>query len=218
MLLTRAYDDRMYRAQRQGKTSFYMKCTGEEGGRRGPGVRARPQRHVFPTYRQQGLLIARDWPLVDMMCQVYSNSGDPTERPTDAGLVFQSRSWLSSRSRATSARSSARRSAGRWPRPTRAITASLPAGSAMARPPRRLPLRADLRLGLSRAGHPQRRQQPVGDLLLPGHRRRRRIHLRLARRSAMACRRCASTATTFSPSMRRPNGPPSAREPISARR
>src|ERR1700722_13479561 len=30
MLLVRAYDDRMYRAQRQGKTSFYMKCTGEE--------------------------------------------------------------------------------------------------------------------------------------------------------------------------------------------
>ncbi|HEY1838279.1 MAG TPA: thiamine pyrophosphate-dependent enzyme, partial [Rhizomicrobium sp.] len=30
MLLTRAFDDRMFRAQRQGKTSFYMKSTGEE--------------------------------------------------------------------------------------------------------------------------------------------------------------------------------------------
>ena len=30
MMLTRAFDDRMFRAQRQGKTSFYMKCTGEE--------------------------------------------------------------------------------------------------------------------------------------------------------------------------------------------
>ena len=30
MMLTRAYDERMYRAQRQGKTSFYMKCSGEE--------------------------------------------------------------------------------------------------------------------------------------------------------------------------------------------
>ena len=30
MLLTRIYDDRMQRAQRQGKTSFYMKSTGEE--------------------------------------------------------------------------------------------------------------------------------------------------------------------------------------------
>jgi 2-oxoisovalerate dehydrogenase E1 component alpha subunit len=31
----------------------------------------------FPTYRQQGLLIARDYPLVDMMNQVYSNAEDP---------------------------------------------------------------------------------------------------------------------------------------------
>jgi 2-oxoisovalerate dehydrogenase E1 component alpha subunit len=30
----------------------------------------------FPTYRQQGLLIARGYPLVEMMCQIYSNKGD----------------------------------------------------------------------------------------------------------------------------------------------
>src|ERR1700741_1144001 len=30
MVMVRIFDDRMYRAQRQGKTSFYMKCTGEE--------------------------------------------------------------------------------------------------------------------------------------------------------------------------------------------
>ena len=30
MVTVRIFDDRMYRAQRQGKTSFYMKCTGEE--------------------------------------------------------------------------------------------------------------------------------------------------------------------------------------------
>jgi 2-oxoisovalerate dehydrogenase E1 component alpha subunit len=30
MTLLRAFDDRMFRGQRQGKTSFYMKCTGEE--------------------------------------------------------------------------------------------------------------------------------------------------------------------------------------------
>ncbi len=31
----------------------------------------------FPSYRQQGLLIARGYPLVDMMNQIYSNSRDP---------------------------------------------------------------------------------------------------------------------------------------------
>src|SRR4029078_7545603 len=30
----------------------------------------------FPTYRQQGLLVARGYPLVDMMNQIYSNKGD----------------------------------------------------------------------------------------------------------------------------------------------
>lgn len=76
MLLTRAYDDRMQRAQRQGKTSFYMKCTGEEAVGVGQALALDRQDMLFPTYRQQGLLVARDWPLTDMMCQVYSNSGD----------------------------------------------------------------------------------------------------------------------------------------------
>jgi 2-oxoisovalerate dehydrogenase E1 component alpha subunit len=76
MLLTRAYDDRMYRAQRQGKTSFYMKCTGEEAIAAAQALALEPDDMLFPTYRQQGLLIARDWPIVDMMCQVYSNSAD----------------------------------------------------------------------------------------------------------------------------------------------
>ncbi|HVL36619.1 MAG TPA: thiamine pyrophosphate-dependent enzyme [Burkholderiales bacterium] len=76
MLLTRAYDERMYRAQRQGKTSFYMKSTGEEGIGVAQALALEAGDMLFPTYRQQALLIARDWPLVDMMCQIYSNSGD----------------------------------------------------------------------------------------------------------------------------------------------
>lgn len=76
ILLTRAYDDRMFRGQRQGKTSFYMKCTGEEAIAVGQALALARDDMLFPTYRQQGLLIARDWPLVDMMCQVYSNSRD----------------------------------------------------------------------------------------------------------------------------------------------
>ena len=33
----------------------------------------------FPTYRQQGLLVARGYPLVTMMCRIYSNRGDPVK-------------------------------------------------------------------------------------------------------------------------------------------
>lgn len=76
MALTRAYDERMYRVQRQGKTSFYMRSTGEEAVAVGQACALERDDVVFPTYRQSGLLVARDWPLVDMMCQVYSNSAD----------------------------------------------------------------------------------------------------------------------------------------------
>ncbi len=76
MALTRAYDERMYRAQRQGKTSFYMKCTGEEATSVAAAFALDREDMCFPSYRQQGLLIARGWPLEDMMCQVFSNAGD----------------------------------------------------------------------------------------------------------------------------------------------
>jgi 2-oxoisovalerate dehydrogenase E1 component alpha subunit len=77
MLLTRAYDDRMYRAQRQGKTSFYMKCSGEEAVAVGAALALNRDDMGFPTYRQQGFLIARDYPISRMMCQIYSNAADP---------------------------------------------------------------------------------------------------------------------------------------------
>lgn len=76
MMRTRAYDARMMKAQRQGKTSFYMPCTGEEAIAVAHQLALSPGDMNFPTYRQQGLLIAREHPLVEMMCQVYSNAGD----------------------------------------------------------------------------------------------------------------------------------------------
>ena len=79
MLVTRAFDDRMYRAQRQGKTSFYMKCTGEEAIAVAQAYALDRNDMCFPSYRQQGLLIARGYPLVDMMNQIYSNAQDPVK-------------------------------------------------------------------------------------------------------------------------------------------
>src|SRR6185312_2679118 len=77
MMLTRAYDDRMYRQVRAGKTSFYMKCTGEEAIGVAQAMALAPDDMVFPTYRQQGLLLARGYPIVDMICQCYANKRDP---------------------------------------------------------------------------------------------------------------------------------------------
>jgi 2-oxoisovalerate dehydrogenase E1 component alpha subunit len=76
MVTVRIFDDRMYRAQRQGKTSFYMKCTGEEAIAVAAAAALAQDDMHFPTYRQQGLLIARGYPLTEMMNQIYSNRGD----------------------------------------------------------------------------------------------------------------------------------------------
>ena len=76
MMKTRAFDARMMMAQRQGKTSFYMQCIGEEAIACAFQTALGKGDMNFPTYRQQGLLIAQDWPLVDMMCQIFSNEAD----------------------------------------------------------------------------------------------------------------------------------------------
>ena len=72
----RVFDDRMQMAQRQGKTSIYVQCRGEEAIATGQRLALSQGDMCFPTYRQQGLLIAQDFPVVDMMCQIYSNSKD----------------------------------------------------------------------------------------------------------------------------------------------
>ncbi len=77
MVVTRAYDDRMYHVQRQGKISFYMKCTGEEATSIAYAYALKHDDMCFPSYRQQGLLIARGYPMIDMICQCYSNARDP---------------------------------------------------------------------------------------------------------------------------------------------
>ncbi len=77
MMTLRAFDARMQMAQRQGKTSFYMQHLGEEAVSCAFRKALEPGDMNFPTYRQAGLLIAGGYPMVDMMCQIYSNENDP---------------------------------------------------------------------------------------------------------------------------------------------
>ncbi len=78
MLKTRAYDARMLIAQRQKKISFYIQCLGEEAIAIAHAMALQPGDMCFPTYRQQGLLLARDdIDMVEMMCQAMSNQRDP---------------------------------------------------------------------------------------------------------------------------------------------
>jgi len=76
MLLTRIFDDRMQRMQRQGKISFYMKSTGEEAVSVAQAMALQPGDMCFPSYRNQGLHIVRGRNLVDLMCQCLSNTRD----------------------------------------------------------------------------------------------------------------------------------------------
>jgi 2-oxoisovalerate dehydrogenase E1 component alpha subunit len=76
MMKLRLYDTRMQTAQRQGKTSFYMQHLGEEAVSCAFGRVLNKGDMNFPTYRQAGLLLASDYPMLKMMCQVYSNDAD----------------------------------------------------------------------------------------------------------------------------------------------
>ncbi len=77
MITLRTFDARMLIAQRQGKTSFYLQHLGEEAVSCAFRKALSPGDMNFPTYRQAGLLIAGGYSMVEMMCQIYSNSRDP---------------------------------------------------------------------------------------------------------------------------------------------
>jgi 2-oxoisovalerate dehydrogenase E1 component alpha subunit len=77
MMKTRIFDARMVIGQRQKKMSFYMISLGEEAIGTAQALALRPDDMCFPTYRQQSILMAREYPMVDMICQLLSNERDP---------------------------------------------------------------------------------------------------------------------------------------------
>ena len=78
MMKTRIFDARMLLAQRQKKLSFYMQCLGEVAIAVAHSMALQDGDMCFPTYRQQGLLLARDdVSMAEMICQLMSNEPDP---------------------------------------------------------------------------------------------------------------------------------------------
>ncbi len=77
MMLTRTFEDRMFRSHRQGKTSFFMKSTGEEAIGAAQSMVLGPRDMCFPTYRVLSWLTARGYPLTDLVNQIFSNEKDP---------------------------------------------------------------------------------------------------------------------------------------------
>lgn len=77
MLVTRLFEERMFRSHRQGKTSFFMKSTGEEAIGAAQSMVLGPRDMCFPTYRVLAWLMARNYPLIDLVNQIFSNERDP---------------------------------------------------------------------------------------------------------------------------------------------
>ena len=92
MLLTRIFDDRLFRLHRQGKTSFYMKSRGEEAIGVAQSLMLRAEDMCFPTYRVMGWLHARGYPLIDMVNQIFSNEADPL-RGRQLPILFSARKY-----------------------------------------------------------------------------------------------------------------------------
>jgi 2-oxoisovalerate dehydrogenase E1 component alpha subunit len=92
MLLTRIFDDRLLRVHRQGKTSFYMKSTGEEAIGAAQSLALSPGDMCFPTYRVMSWLMARDYPLIDMVNQIFSNAKDPL-KGRQLPILFSARDY-----------------------------------------------------------------------------------------------------------------------------
>jgi 2-oxoisovalerate dehydrogenase E1 component alpha subunit len=92
MLLTRLFDERMFRLQRQGKTSFYLKSTGEEAIPAAMALQLRADDMSFPTYRALSWLMARDYPLIDLVNQIFSNAKDPL-RGRQLPVLYSARAY-----------------------------------------------------------------------------------------------------------------------------
>ncbi|WP_288989579.1 thiamine pyrophosphate-dependent enzyme, partial [uncultured Cobetia sp.] len=76
MLFTRVLDERMLAAQRQGRLSFYMQCTGEEATVIGSAAALQDDDMIMAQYREQGALAWRGFSCDEFMNQMFGNERD----------------------------------------------------------------------------------------------------------------------------------------------
>jgi 2-oxoisovalerate dehydrogenase E1 component alpha subunit len=76
MVTTRILDERMLAAQRQGRLSFYMQCTGEEAAIIGSTAALDDADMIMAQYREQGSLAYRGFTIDEFMNQLFGNELD----------------------------------------------------------------------------------------------------------------------------------------------
>ncbi|OFW55372.1 MAG: pyruvate dehydrogenase (acetyl-transferring) E1 component subunit alpha [Actinobacteria bacterium RBG_16_64_13] len=67
MVLTRQFDDRMFKLQRQGRLGTFARVAGQEGAHVGAAFALRPDDWLVPAFRETGALILRGLPLVQLL-------------------------------------------------------------------------------------------------------------------------------------------------------
>jgi pyruvate dehydrogenase E1 component subunit alpha len=77
MVLTRQFDDRMMKLQRQGRIGFYLQSLGEEAAHIGAAYALEPQDWIYPSYREPGAAFYRGFPLTKYVSQLMGNANDP---------------------------------------------------------------------------------------------------------------------------------------------
>ena len=76
MVYIRTLDERMVRAQRQGRLSFYLTCTGEEASVAGTVAAFKSGDMIMSQYREQLALRFRGFTTEQFMNQLFSNAKD----------------------------------------------------------------------------------------------------------------------------------------------
>ena len=76
MCLSRQFDERGMKLQRQGRIGFYVPAFGQEAIPTGSAAALTPEDWIFPSYREPGLFLYRGASLEKMLCNLYGNSGD----------------------------------------------------------------------------------------------------------------------------------------------
>ena len=76
MQYIRVLDERMVAAQRQGRISFYLACTGEEASTVASAAALEPQDMIMSQYREQGSLAYRGFSSKEFMDQMFSNQNE----------------------------------------------------------------------------------------------------------------------------------------------
>ncbi|KAJ7517070.1 hypothetical protein O6H91_21G025300 [Diphasiastrum complanatum] len=76
MITLQVMDYLFYEAQRQGRFSFYMTCSGEEAAIVASAAALSNEDVIFAQYREQGALMWRGFDLQEFAHQCYSNSAD----------------------------------------------------------------------------------------------------------------------------------------------